>query len=33
MRKELIFNNGHNDHNIGKYFQKDKKKTPLILMK
>ena len=33
MRKELIFNNGHDNYSIDKYyFQKDKKK-PLIFMK
>ena len=28
MRKELVFNNGYNDHYINKcYFQKDKNKS------
>ena len=33
MRKELIFNNGHNDYSVSKYYFKKDKKKPLILMK
>ena len=33
MRKEIIFNNGHSNYSIDKYYFRKDKKTPLILMK